>query len=93
MDIDKVQKYPVTFVIKTNQSIQDVLKLIEQQAKIRYTVNTLVIRYMEAIDEIINIPQLVKYFDKVLESHRGINVIEEIVLQSRLEFNMDEEVV
>ncbi len=46
---------------------------------------------MEAIEEIINIPQLILRFDQVLELQRGIKVIEEIVIQSRVEFNMEEE--
>ena len=32
-------------------------------------------------------------FNKVLEFPRGIQVIEELVLQSRVEFNMQEEAV
>lgn len=46
---------------------------------------------MTAIEEIINIPQLILYFDQVLKFQRGIKVIEEIVIQSRIEFNMEEE--
>ncbi|BAZ80825.1 restriction endonuclease [Sphaerospermopsis kisseleviana CS-549] len=91
LDIDKVQKYPITFVIKTEQSIEDLLKIIEEQARLRYTINAVVNRYMEAIEEIINIPQLILRFDQVLELQRGIKVIEEIVIQSRVEFNMEEE--
>ncbi|WP_353930432.1 restriction endonuclease [Okeanomitos corallinicola TIOX110] len=93
LDIDKVQRYPVTFVIKTEQTIEDLLKIIAAQASMRYKINAVVSRYMEAIEEIINIPQLILFFDQVLESNRGMKVIEEIVLQSRVEFNMDEEVL
>ncbi|MEA5618402.1 restriction endonuclease [Cronbergia sp. UHCC 0137] len=93
LDIDKVQKYPVTFVVKTDRTIEDLRKIIEEQAKIRYTINAVVSRYMEAIEEVINIPKLILLFDQVLESQRGIQVIEQIVLQSRVEFNMEEEFV
>ena len=48
-------------------------------------------KYMECIEEVINIPELILRFNKVLEFKRGIQVIEEIVLQSRVEFNMEEE--
>ncbi|TAF10461.1 MAG: restriction endonuclease [Nostocales cyanobacterium] len=93
LDIDKVQKYPVTFVVKTEQPIENLRKRIEEQAKIRYIINAIVSTYMESIEEIINIPQLMLRFDQVLESKRGIAVIEEIVIQSRVEFNIEKEVL
>ena len=34
---------------------------------------------------------LMNYFDRILERDKGIAVIEEIVLQSRVEFNMEAE--
>ena len=39
----------------------------------------------------INIPKLIEIFEHVLESGFGATVIEEIVLQSRVEFNMETE--
>lgn len=93
LDIDKVQKYPVTFVIKTEQNVEYLLNKIEEQARIRYQIKAIIKKYMECIEEVINIPELILRFDKVLEFNRGIQVIEEIVLQSRVEFNMEEETV
>ncbi|MBJ7297301.1 MAG: restriction endonuclease [Dolichospermum sp.] len=93
LDIDKVQNYPVTFVIKTEQKVEHLLNKIEEQARIRYQIKAIIKKYMECIEEVINIPELILRFDKVLEFHRGIQVIEEIVLQSRVEFNMEEEAV
>jgi hypothetical protein len=48
---------------------------------------------MECIEEVINSPELILRFNKGLEFQKGIQVIEEIVLQSRVEFNMEEEAV
>jgi len=93
LDIDKVQKYPVTFVIKTEDKVEYLLKNIEEQARIRYQIKAIIKKYMECIEEVINIPELILRFNKVLDFQRGIQVIEEIVLQSRVEFNMEEEVV
>lgn len=91
LDIDKVQRYPVTFVIKTEQNVEQVLKKVEEQAISRYHIKAIVQRYMECVEEVINIPQLMKRFDQVLKSGRGKEVIEEIVLQSRVEFNVEAE--
>lgn len=33
MDIDKIEKYPLTFVIKSQKSIEDLRQQIEEQAK------------------------------------------------------------
>jgi hypothetical protein len=93
LDIDKVQRYPVTFVIKTEQKPEYLLNKIEEQAKVRYKIKAIVSRYMECIEEVINIPELMLRFNQVLEFKRGIQVIEEIVLQNRIEFNMEDEAV
>ncbi|MBE9226957.1 restriction endonuclease [Phormidium sp. LEGE 05292] len=91
LDIDKVQRYPITFVVKTEQTIDEVLKRVEEQATTRYKVKAIVRRYIECVEEVINIPELMRRFDAVLERNRGGEVIEEIVLQSRIEFNLESE--
>lgn len=91
LDIDKVQRYPITFVVKTEQPIQKILDKIKEQATIRYKVTTIVNRYMMAIEEVINIPELMRRLEIILERNRGRNIIEEIVLQSQIEFNVEEE--
>ncbi|BAB76109.1 restriction endonuclease [Anabaena sp. FACHB-709] len=93
LDIDKVQRYPITFVVKTEQPIQKILDKIKEQATIRYKVKAIVNRYMMAIEEVINIPELMSRLETILERNRGRNVIEEIVLQSKVEFNVEEEYV
>ena len=93
LDIDKVQKYPVTFVIKTEEEVEYLLNKIEEQAKTRYQIKAIIKKYMECIEEVINIPELILRFNKGLEFQKGIQVIEEIVFQSRVEFNMEEEAV
>jgi hypothetical protein len=83
----------VTFVIKTEQKPEYLLNKIEEQAKVRYKIKAIVSRYMKCIEEVINIPELMLRFNQVLEFKRGIQVIEEIVLQNRIEFNMEDEIV
>ena len=91
LDIDKVQRYPITFVVKTELGIKHILSKVAAQAQERYGVKAIVARYMESIEEVINIQALLKCFDTVLANQKGGEVIEEIVLQSRVEFNVEAE--
>ena len=91
LDIDKVQHFPLTFVIKSNDP-PDVLRMrIEEGARRLYPVSTIVSRYMDCIEEIINIDQLIDRFDQILEDGRLGAVINEIVSQSKVEFNYEDD--
>jgi len=89
LDIDKVQRYTITFVVKTEQTVKAILNKIEEQATARYTIKAIVKRYMESIEEIINIPKLISHLNTVRARGKTASVIEEMVLQSRLEFNLE----
>lgn len=91
LDIDKVQRYPITFVVKTEDTVQNILKKVEEQAKERYKIKAIVKRYMSSVEEVINIPELMRRFDAVVVLNKGAAVIEEIVIQSRVEFNVEAE--
>ncbi len=91
LDIDKVQRYPITFVVKTEETVDRVVKKIEQQATDRYKVKAIVKRYMDSVEEVINLPELLKRLDHVLEKGRGKDMIEDIVLQSRVEYHVEDE--
>lgn len=88
LDIDKVQRYPITFVVKSEDSAEQILARIEEQATARYPVHAVVKRYMECVEEVINIQKLMERYDAAFNNGRGENVIKEIVLQSRVEFNV-----
>ncbi len=87
LDIDKIEKFPISFVIKTNMSIDDIRKHLEAGAREQYTVENIVKKYMESIEEIINIPQLIHIFDNVIKTGNVHYVLEEIISWSKLEFN------
>jgi len=91
LDIDKVQRYPMTFVVKTNESEDEILQKIAHQAEAKYQIKAIVKKYIESVEEVINIPRLMEIFEQVLASGKGASVIEEIVLQSRVEFNVEAE--
>jgi len=91
LDIDKVQRYPITFVVKTDEPSDEILKKIGVQAEAKYQIKAIVKKYIESVEEIINIPRLMDIFENVLGSGKGSNVVEEIILQSRVEFNVEAE--
>ena len=70
LDIEKIEHYPITFVIKSQEDI-DVLrdKLLEAATR-QFPVRLIVDRYMSSIEEIINIPILIERFsDAVTQGH------------------------
>ena len=91
LDIDKVHRFPLTFVVKSTDSDEDVRAQLRAEAHRKYGVDAIVARYMEAVEEVINIPHLVEVFEGVVRTGKLQQVMDEIVLQSRVEFNVDEE--
>lgn len=91
LDIDKVQRYPITFVVKSDESAEVIKLKVEEQASHKYSIKAVVKRYMESVEEVINIPELMARFDHVLHDGKIEAVINEIVLQSRVEFNVEAE--
>jgi hypothetical protein len=89
LDIDKVQKYPITFVVKSDEPVEVLLDKIKQHAKKFYGIKKIVDRYMECVEEIINIPQLLDLLNAIAKDGRTANVMSEIILQSKLEFNIE----
>lgn len=89
LDIDKVQHYPITFVVKSHDSAETIYNRIVADAEVRFADDAVVDRYRRAIEEIINIPQLQEYLDEVRAKGRLDMLLDEIVLYSRLEFGID----
>lgn len=91
LDIDKIQKYPITFVIKSNEQVETIHKKISANAKRSYSIQAIVDKYMSCIEEIINIPALSSRFkDAVKENHLKA-ILDEIILQSKVEFNYQDD--
>jgi hypothetical protein len=89
LDIDKVHRFPLTFVVKSNDSEADVREQLRAEALRKYGVDAVVTRYMQAVEEVINIPRLLAVFEELAQAGKLQQVMEEIVLQSRIEFNLD----
>lgn len=91
LDIEKIEKYPITFVIKSEDSIDEIKNKLESDALKTYPVKAIVKKYLDCIEEIINIPTLTTYLQTVEQNGLLLKVLDEIILQSKVEFNYSEE--
>ena len=91
LDIDKVLHFPITFVIKTNQTKESVLNQLE--AYIDERANGMVVieeNYRKAIEEIITINELQNWIVELDDKHID-QIIRDIDIYYRLEMNMEDE--
>lgn len=91
LDIDKIQKYPITFVIKSDEQVEPLKQKIQDNANKTYTINAIVEKYMACIEEVINIPMLNIRFNEAVKQGYLNNILDEIVVQSKVEFNYTDE--
>lgn len=92
LDIDKVQKYPITFVVKSEMTLSALMTRMREQAKEAYGIEEIVGRYMECVEEIINIPVLLERFDEVIKAGKLNDALNEIIIHSKVEFHYQEQV-
>ncbi len=89
LDIDKLEKFPITFVIKSDESKDALESHILQNAKNQYTIQSIVSKYMACIEEIINIPELNLRFQDAIKRGYLNEILTEILIQSKVEFNYE----
>jgi hypothetical protein len=90
LDIDKVQCFPITFVVKSNESIEQIKATIYNQAIAKYRIEKVVDNYMTSIEEIINTQNLIEIFTEIVRSAKLQDVMDEIIKQSKVEFNYND---
>ncbi|MBQ3655923.1 MAG: restriction endonuclease [Bacteroidales bacterium] len=91
LDIEKIERYPLTFVIKSEESIDDLKAKLRNDALKTYVVQKIVEDYMLCIEEIINIPLLKQYLIELNNKNLLSEVLKEIIIQSKVEFNYEDE--
>ncbi|NOX48334.1 MAG: restriction endonuclease, partial [Chlorobi bacterium] len=69
------------------QSEKEVLSLIKGKAQEQYSIRAVVDKYMGCIEEIINIDQLKTRLELSIEQGNLKNILSEILIQSKVEFN------
>ena len=87
LDIDKIHRYPITFVIKSELPETELLDNIKSHAIKIYSVQSIVDKYMECVEEVINVQKLRQCCSAAVEQGYSRQILDEIVLQSRVEFN------
>lgn len=91
LDIDKTHRYPITFVIKSEESPENLIAGMRENANRIYTVKEIVDKYMECIEEVININRLRDCFIEAVEQQYITEILNEIILQSKVEFNYQDD--
>jgi hypothetical protein len=91
LDIDKIQRFPITFVVKSEVAVSDLRARIEQYARTAFTAKHVVAAYMNAVEGIINIEELRRVFSEVDRDGRTAEVAGELITQARAEWYLEEE--
>ena len=92
LDIDKIQRFPITFVVKSEEKTDTLTEKIKEKAAEQYPVTAVVERYMSCIEEIINVPILISRFKEAIKKGYLSAILDEVIRQSKVEFNYEEEV-
>jgi hypothetical protein len=90
LDIDKIEHFPISFVIKSNDTVELLLSRLQEGAKKQYGIKSIVEKYMGCIEEVINIPLLLERFEIAKSQGHLRNILDEIVSQSKVEFNFND---
>ncbi len=90
LDIDKLEHYPVSFVIKSNESIKQLESKLRAGAERQYGVKAIIEKYMNSIEELINLPMLHDRFNQAIQQGYLRDILNEIITQSRVEFNFED---
>ena len=91
LDIDKIERFPISFVIKSIEPIDALRQKLRDGAEKQFGVQRVVDTYMACIEEIINIPVLQERFRQAEGQGYLPQILDEIVKQSKVEFNHSEE--
>ena len=65
--------------------------MIKEKAQEQYSIKAVVKKYMERIEEIINIDVLKKRLKQTISQGNLVNILNEIIIQSKVEFNYEDE--
>jgi hypothetical protein len=90
LDIDKLEKFPITFVVKSTESIENLRSKIKEGAEQQYSIEAIVNKYIQSVEEIINLEKLKEAFEIVETKGKVNDVLNEILKQSKVEFNYEE---
>jgi hypothetical protein len=91
LDIDKIAKYPITFVVKSEEAEETLKKKLYEDAVKSIAIEAIVRKYMSSIEELINIPKLAEIFRETIKQGHLNSILNEIITQSKVEFNYQDD--
>lgn len=91
LDIDKIERFPISFIIKSAEPVDRLRKKLQDGAQKQFGILKVVETYMACIEEIISIPVLQERFRQAEAQGYLPAILDEIVKQSKVEFNYSEE--
>lgn len=87
LDIEKINRYPITFVIKSKKSPSQLRREIQKKAKPKYKPEIL-LKYMQSIEEIIQIPILQKRLMVALQQGKSKTLLKDLETYFKVEFDI-----
>lgn len=87
LDLDKMNKFPITFVIKTGLSKEDVIEKIESDA-MKIMNKELVNKYLSLFEEIITLNELESALNEISQSEQLMDLKETVISNYKLEYGM-----
>lgn len=91
LDIDKLNKFPITFVVKSEMTPIEAFSQIENQARDMFQEDSLLQKYLDCFEELITIPILKSYLRILIEKGDLGELLEELVVQCKVEYNIHDE--
>ena len=88
LDIEKLNKFPITFVVKTEQKAKDVMNLIQTQAESMYE-GEILERYLSCFEEIITLRKLRKYLNVIIEHELLDKFFMDLIKYCSIEYNVE----
>ncbi|MGL5779094.1 hypothetical protein [Cetobacterium sp.] len=88
LDIEKINHFKISFVVKTGKSAEEVIEILKDNASEQYSEEIVKKRYLSCIERIYTLVDLFKILDELSEN-LCIHVLDEIILQSKIEFNLE----
>lgn len=88
LDIEKLNKFPITFVVKTEKKSKDVMMEIEKQAKSKYD-GELLQKYLNCFEEIITLRKLRKYLDVIIDEKLLDKFFIDLIKYCSIEYNVE----
>ena len=77
--------------LRSVELTEKILQKIKENASKTYSITAIVEKYMSCVEEVINIPTLIFRFKETVKQGYLSNVLDEIILQSKVEFNFEDE--